>query len=203
VALGQRDLRRTLGFVLTSQLALVIVGLAAADTESLHSAMLQMIAMSLTTSGLLLIAAGIQARAGSTEIARFGGLASRFPRMTAAFFLLAIAATGLPGTLQFVAEDLLLHGLLDAHPLVAIVLLVTTVANGITLLRVFFAMFLGEARERDRIGPGIVDLLPRETAVLVALVLLVVAAGAAPQGLIAIRAPGVRAIAIADADAAH
>lgn len=195
VALGQRDLRRIVGFVVTSQLGMVLAGLAGVDALSMHGAMLQMLAVSLTATGLVVITAGIEARCGTGDVQRLGGLARRFPAMATTFFLLGLAAIGLPGTLQYVAEDLLLHGLLDSHPVVATVLVLTTALNGITLLRTFFATFLGEARDASLLGPELRDLLPRELAVVLGAVAIVIAAGLAPSPLLDVRRDAVRALA--------
>ncbi|UJR83447.1 complex I subunit 4 family protein [Sandaracinus amylolyticus] len=199
VALSQHDMRRMLGFVVTSQLGLVLVGLAEVDSNSVHGAMLQMVAVAITTAGMLVIAGAIGARCGTTDMRRLGGLSSRFPSMAAAFFLLALAAIGLPGSLQYVAEDLLLHGLLDGHPFVATVLLVVTVLNGITLLRAFFTTFYGPAREPRLVGAEVRDLVARERLVVLAAIAIGLVSGLAPAPLLQVRAEAVRALAIAPA----
>ncbi|MDQ3034164.1 MAG: hypothetical protein M3Y87_17280 [Myxococcota bacterium] len=199
VAICQTDLRRALGFVITSQVALVVVGLAEANAESVHGAMLQMLGIGLSATGLVLAAAALEVRAGTSDTERFGGLATRMPRLAASFLLLAIGAIGLPGSLQFVAEDLLLRGLLASHPIVAVLLLLAGVLNGITLLRLFFRLFYGPVRDARVLGPGAIDLRPRESLALTAIVVLTVAAGIAPSALLAMRADAVRALSIADA----
>lgn len=191
VALGQRDIRRALGFIAASQLAFVLVGLAELGPESVHGVLLQIITTGLTLTGLVLVAFAIEARTGTSDITRLGGLASRFPKMTTAFLLLGLAAIGMPGTLAFVAEDLLLHGLLHEHPIIATLLLVTTVLNGITFLRLFLEGFLGPSREPRRIGALTSDLLPREAAALFAIVISLVAFGILPSRLIEMRTPAV------------
>lgn len=197
VALSQVDLRRALGFVLTSQMGLVLVGLSGMSIESVQGALLQMLALGVSAVGLLLVATGIEARLGTTDTRRLGGLVLRFPKMAAAFLLLGLAAVGAPGSLQYVAEDLLLHGLLDGHPVVASALLLATVLNGVTLLRLFVATFYGPSREAGLVGPGVRDLLPRELAVATALVVLVLAAGLAPGAFVREQEPTVLSIATA------
>ncbi len=184
LALAQNDLRRLLGFVLTSQLSLVIVGIAEANRESLHGALLQMLALGLTSTGLLLVTAQLRVRVGTTDVRELGGLAGKLPTLSAAFFVLGLAAIGFPGSLMFVSEDLLLHGLLGAHPIEATVLLLVTVLNGITLVRAFYRAFLGAPR---RALGGVPDLLPWERAVAVGLVALLLATGLSPTPLLAAR----------------
>lgn len=193
LGLAQNDLRRLLGFVLTSQLGLVIVGIAEANRDSLHGALLQMLALGLTSTGLLLVTAQLLARTGTTDVRELGGVAGKLPALSAAFFVLGLATIGFPGSLMFVSEDLLLHGLLGAHPIEATMLLLVTVLNGITLVRAYYQAFLG--RPRRALG-GVPDLLPRERAVAVGLVFVIVATGLAPSPLLAVREGVVRRLAL-------
>jgi NADH-quinone oxidoreductase subunit M len=200
VAMALRDLRRTIGFVVTSQVALILVGLAEHNHDSVHGAMVQMFAVSVTSVGLLVTACAIEARVGTTEMSKLGGLSTRFPIMSGAFFLLSMASIGVPGSVQFVAEDLILHGLLDSRPLVSLVLLVATILNGVVLLRLYFGVFLGPVRPELRLGPGVRDFLPRESVVVYGALAILLAVGLFPRALLRARsdsadllAPPVRA----------
>jgi NADH-quinone oxidoreductase subunit M len=195
LGLAQHDLRRMLGFVLTSQMGLVMVGMGEANRESLHGALLEMLALGLTSTGLLLLVAQLEARAGTTDVRRLGGAAARWPFLAGSFFVLAIASVGFPGSLMFVSEDLLLHGLLGAHPIEATGLLLVTVLNGITLVHGFYRAFLGTPRRE--LGAHVPDLLPRERAVAVALVAVLLVTGLAPTPLLAARELVVRQLALA------
>jgi NADH-quinone oxidoreductase subunit M len=194
VALSQKRLRRALGFVLTSQMGLVVVGLAGGRADSVQGAMLHMLGVGLTGSGLLVVAAAIEARTGTDDTTHLAGLVERFPRMAAAFLLLGVATIGMPGTLLYVAEDLLLHGLLEHHVVLATLLLLVTVMNGINLLRLFFTLFFGPMRRETPIGRGVTDLRPREAYALFALVALVFLGGLAPQPLLELRSRAVSAL---------
>lgn len=191
VALSQQKLRRALGFVLTSQMGLVVVGLAGGRADSVQGSMLHMLGVGLTGSGLLIVAAAIQARTGTDDTTHLAGLVERFPRMAAAFLLLGVATIGMPGTLLYVAEDLLLHGLLEHHVVLATLLLLVTVMNGVNLLRLFFALFFGPMRRETPIGRSVTDLRPREAYALFAVVALVFLGGLVPQPLLDLRARAV------------
>jgi NADH-quinone oxidoreductase subunit M len=180
VALSQRDLRRTMGFILSSQSALALSGLCEPDAESVHGALLQRLAMGITSAGLLLVIAQLEARAGTTDIMRLQGQGRRFGTLTAAFFVLSAAALGLPGTLHFVAEDLLLHGLLRTNALHALGFLLSTVLCGIALLRLFFRVFQGP-ESAVAVSAHATDVGAREGLVLAALVLAAFGLGLFPQ----------------------
>jgi NADH-quinone oxidoreductase subunit M len=192
LGLVQKNLKRTLGFVLTSQSALLLFGVSGTNSESMHGALLGVVALGLTATGLLLVAGSLEVRTGTDDIVSLRGRGRAFPRMTALFFLLAAAAIGLPGTLPFVAEDLLLHGLLHTNVKGAIALLVVTVLNGITLLRVFFDVFQGPTRDPRPERRS--DLTPREALVIGGLLLVTFIAGLSPRILLALQDHSVRAL---------
>lgn len=182
VGLVQSDLKRALGFVLTSQSALLLFGVSSDDAESIHGALLGAVASSLAAAGLLLLAAALTARTGTSDLTRLRGQGRAYGVMATLFFLSASATIGLPGGLAFVAEDLLLHGLLRAHPLSALLLLLVTVLNGITLLRLFFCAFQGPIARRDIQRTR--DLTLREGLVVALLLASTFAGGLFPQRLI-------------------
>jgi NADH-quinone oxidoreductase subunit M len=130
------------------------------------------------------------------------GEGRRLPRMTALFVLFGAAAIGLPGSLSYVSEDLLLHGLLRSNPRGALALLIVTVRNGINVLRLVFTIFHGPSRARH--APRLGDLSRGEGLVAAALLMLSFAAGLAPRPLTALQAHSVRALAhAAGASSAH
>lgn len=185
LGLAQTDLRRMLGFVLTSQMGLVLVGVAEANRDSLHGALLQMLALGLTSTGLLLLTSQLESRAGTTDVRELGGAAARFPFLAGAFFVLGIASIGFPGSLMFVSEDLLLHGLLGAHPIEATGLLLVTVLNGIAIVRGFFLAFFGTSKRP--LGLTVPDLVARERFVAVTLTAILLATGLSPTPLLRAR----------------
>jgi NADH-quinone oxidoreductase subunit M len=185
LALSQRDLRRAVGLVLTSYLSLVLVGIGASGPEGLHGAMLQMLSLGLVSLGLLLTVSWIHARTGTTDLRFLRGLAKDFPRITWVFFLLGLASVGAPGSIGWVAEDLLLHSLLVLHPVIATLMLVAVVLNGITILRVFFQVFFGQPKGTS--ATGVDDLRPREWVVAYAVIGAIALLGVAPQALIELR----------------
>ncbi|MBN8608962.1 MAG: hypothetical protein J0L92_00120 [Deltaproteobacteria bacterium] len=185
LGLAQTDLRRMLGFVLTSQMGLVLVGVAEANRESLHGALLQMLALGLSSTGLLLCASQLEVRAGTTDVRQLGGAAARFPFLAGASFVLGLASIGFPGSLMFVSEDLLLHGLLGSHPIEAIGLVIVTALNGVTIVRGFFLAFLGTSRRP--LGLTVPDLSTRERFVAITLAAVLLATGLTPTPLLLAR----------------
>ncbi|AUX44493.1 NADH dehydrogenase [Sorangium cellulosum] len=193
LALVQTDLRRLLGYLVASQKGLVLLGLATLNAQSVSGALLQSVASSIAITGLAMVIGAIEARAGTADTRALGGLVARTPRMAAFFFLLACAAIGMPGALSFVGEDLLLHGVLHVHPVLAVLALTAAAINGITLFRAFQQVFLGPLARHLK-GAAVEALLLRERAFLLGMVALTVTLGVAPSRLLALHEPTVERV---------
>jgi len=160
-AIGQRELRPMLGYLVASQNGLALAGLATRTIEGGVAGVLSSMATALTGAGLLIIAHEIESRAGAVDLRGSYGFAKPWPRLGVAYLLLALASIGFPGSLQFFSEDLLLQGFLASHPVLAYAVLLVAASNGVTILRSFFVLFFGpNVLERADYVPG--DLRRRE-----------------------------------------
>jgi NADH-quinone oxidoreductase subunit M len=84
-----------------------------------------------------------------------------------------LASGGLPLTLGYYGENLLLHGILETHSQLGIVLPLVTALNAFHVLRLFARLFLGRPIQATR---GLSDALPRERwALTLALLFLLIA----------------------------
>jgi len=189
VGLGQRDCRRALGYFWMSQQGFLLAGISALSVEGLSGALLHALATVIVRTGLVIIVLSVAARTGTTDVRRLGGLALRAPRMSAAFLVLSVAAIGIPGTIGFVSEDLIVQGLVRQHPIEAVMLLVTTGLNGILLFRLHHGIFLGPASSSPRSAhtADFADQLPRERWVSLALIGLLLTGGVISTPLLAVR----------------
>ena len=181
-ALAETRPRRVLALVATSQAGFILAGLASSTPEGVRGALVQWIVVGLASTGLLTVCRLIEVRYGDVITGREHlGLAERFPRLAVFFVVCALAMVGLPGTLGFFAEDLLVHGLMDTHPYIGILQPLAAALNAITLLRLFSILFLGRRVSGLELVP---DALPRERWPLAALVVLLVIGGLAPGLLV-------------------
>lgn len=187
LALGQHHARRMLGFLGISLGGEVLVGLASATFQGESGAVFLAVAMALAFPGLLLCIRGIEARAGTADMRRLGGLSSLFSEMAAGYLILGLSIVGFPGTATFISEDLLMQGLSHQHIGLAALLLSITAINGITLVRSFKRIFLGSAaRYAPRLPPN-TGLLARERIVLWTLAAALLLGGFLPKPLLAVR----------------
>jgi NADH-quinone oxidoreductase subunit M len=191
-ALAEKNPRRLLAMVVTSQSGFIIGGLALHNVPGITGALLHWMVVGVSTPGLVLILRGLEARCGTATQAALAGLGARAPRLAAFFILFSLALVGLPGTLGFCAEDLLFHGALEIHPLLGFALPIATALNAIHLFRLFSNLFFGR---HIRHVPAIYDSVPRERWVLSAMVLFLVGTGLMPNRIVQWRVTSAESIA--------
>jgi len=69
------------------------------------------------------------------------GLAEHAPRLAVFFIVFGLALVGVPGTLSFCSQDLLIHGTLASHPLTGLLLPIAAVMNAVSVFRLFAGFF--------------------------------------------------------------
>jgi NADH-quinone oxidoreductase subunit M len=187
VALGQNHARRQIGYLWTSFAGFVLAGIATMDAQGLSGALVHDLALTIAITGLALIVRSVEARTGTADFRRLGGLVLQLPRMATGYFLLGAAAVGFPATVTFVSEDLVVQGLVRTRPVFAVLFLVAMAVNGVTLVRSFKRIFLGPASAYLGDHSKLDDLLVRERWVSVLFFLALLAGGSVPTPLLAIR----------------
>lgn len=181
-ALGQTSLRRMLAFSSLSHVGLVVLGIASFSLQGIQGAIFQLINFTLVAGGLFLITGFLHQRTGSTETLSLGGVAKSMPLLAAFFFFLGLAGIGMPATSGFPAEFLLIVSILDVHTGAGLVVLFVVILGAAYFLSFYRKAFLGEAKhDIIRDAP---DLKARELWILLILVVLVLALGLYPQGLL-------------------
>jgi NADH:ubiquinone oxidoreductase subunit 4 (subunit M) len=184
LGLAARDLRRAFGWLAVSQSALVLVGLECIDVDGIAGGLTLWISVGLALTGLAIAIAAVEARRGRRTFDELGGLGIRAPWLGGAFLVLGLSAVGLPGTLGFVAEDLLVHGVLESFPGIGVAIVLATAANGFVVLRAYARTFYGPASARA----VVTDAVPRERIALAGLAVLLVLFGLMPRPVITTRA---------------
>lgn len=191
-ALAEKVPRRLLGLVLVSHASMVLAGLESLTPEGISGALVYLMVVSVSTTGLAAIYQALEVRVDRlSERTGFLGLGNVAPRLSVFFVVCAFALVGLPGTLGFAAEDLLLHGTLETHPWIGLALPLATALNALTLFRLFARLFMGRP-----ILPATTDLdaLPRERWALGAVLLFLIAGGLLPSQFVKLDATAADAI---------
>lgn len=180
-ALAENSPRRLLSFLALSQSACILSGLESRTAEGFAGAIVHWFVVAVSTVGLFGILRLLEVRFGENLTAtKHLGLAAHAPRLAVSFVILGLALVGLPGTLGFCSQDLLVHGTLTSHPVIGLLLPVATAMNAISIFRLFTRLFLGKRRTGFTV---MADALPRERWILAAGVLSVVLGGVFPNAI--------------------
>jgi NADH-quinone oxidoreductase subunit M len=180
LALVQRDVRSLIGMLAFGQSALVLAGLAGTLPMELSGGLAVWMASGLSLTGVGLVAWALESRAGVMRLDLPQGRFWDAPALAAFFLLFGLAGIGLPGTLSFVADDLIISGSLADHVHGGILVIMATVLSGIAVMRGWFGIFG---------GPTVPDaprhaILPRERVGFAALLGIIFLLGLIPGPLV-------------------
>jgi NADH-quinone oxidoreductase subunit M len=191
-ALTENSPRRLLAFIALSQSAAILAGLESGTAEGITGALVHWYVVTVSTVGLFGILRLLEVRFGENLTASTHlGLAGHAPRLAVSFAVLGLALVGLPGTLSFCSQDLLIHGTLQSHPLMGLLLPIATAMNAVSVFRLFTRLFLGKRRTGFT---AIVDALPRERWILAAGIVFVVLGGLFPDVIVARRSADAKVV---------
>ena len=184
-ALTENSPRRLLAFLALSQSACILAGLESRTAEGITGALVHWFVVTVSTVGLLGVLRLLEVRFGENLTASHHlGLAEHAPRLAVSFAVFGLALVGLPGTLSFCSQDLLIHGTLMSHPLTGLMLPIATAMNAVSFFRLFSRLFLGKRRTGFTV---MADALPRERWALAAGLVFVVLGGLFPNAIVAQR----------------
>lgn len=177
MATVQADARRFFSYLFLSHASAVLVGLELHTAISLTGALFLWASVTLSLGGLGITLRAVEARHGRLRLDTHRGLYDESPTLAVGFLLTGLGSVGFPGTLGFVAAELLVDGAIAANPLVGVGLAVAAGLNGIAIVRAYLALFTG-ARHASPVPLGIT---PRERFAVLALAAAVLGGGLVPQ----------------------
>ena len=200
VALAQTDVKRMIAYTSVNHMGYVVVavgaaGLVAADDPqaravAVSGAITQMVSHGLITGALFLLAGVLYDRAGSYDLASFGGLAAPAPQLATAFALGAFASLGLPGFSGFIAEFQVFTGSIAVAPITAVAL-VGILVTAALFLNAFQRLFTGPTQGHST---GFTDLRRSELWSIGPLLALTIAIGLLPRPLLEVVEPAARTV---------
>lgn len=175
----QKDLRGFFRSTTSMHGGMVLAALGAASLHNYAAALLVTVSASLAIGGLGTMVASLEARVGPVVYGGTRGRAQELPRLATAFALFAAAGVAVPGSVGFVADDLLLHALWTYSPASTVLVILSASMLAVSTLICYSHVFLG--RPTAVLAP---DLLPRERVVAVLLIVIILLLGFAPGGLL-------------------
>jgi len=192
VAMVQPDLKKLVAYSSVSHLGFVVLGLCAMNAQGLQGSIYQMLNHGVSTGGLFMIVGMLSDRRHTRAIAEFGGLWKPIPRYAAVFLVVMLSSIGLPGLNGFVGEFLILLGAFGASRLAASFASGGLVLGAVYMLWMYQRVIFGPVRHAE--NERLTDLTPREIAVLVPVVAMIVVMGVYPRPFLRTMEPSVRAL---------
>ena len=170
----------------------VTMGIFTGSQQGIDGAMFQMLSHGIVSAALFLCVGVIYDRMHTREISAYGGLVERMPNYAFAFMVFTMANTGLPGTTGFVGEFLTLMAAFKVNTTVALFATTSVILSACYALYLYRRIIFG-ALEKPSLK-AILDLSPREIAILGPLALLTIFYGIYPAPVLDVTAASVKNI---------
>ncbi|CAM2854358.1 NADH-quinone oxidoreductase subunit M [Mycobacterium intermedium] len=192
VAIGQSDVIRVIAYTSISHFGFIVLGIFAMTSQGQSGAALYMVNHGLSTAALFLIAGFLVSRRGTRLIADYGGVQQVAPVLAGTFLVAGMASLALPGLAPFVSEFLVLIGTFTRYPMVAVCAATALVLSAIYILWLYQRMMTGPVADGNH---RVCDLLPRELAVVVPLLAMLIALGVYPKPALDVINPSIEHLA--------
>jgi NADH-quinone oxidoreductase subunit M len=182
-AMAQKDFKKLIAYSSVSHMGIVLLGMAAMNTQGLMGAVFQMFNHGTITAMLFLIVGVLYDRAHTRDLDAFGGLALTMPKYTGIMTVAFFAALGLPGLSGFISEAFSFLGAFQVDQLRTITIASTLgiVLTAAYMLWTLQRVFLGKANEKWTSLP---DVNGREMFTLIPLGIIVLVLGIYPSLLL-------------------
>lgn len=146
----EENVQKGVTYFYIAQASLILTGLQATSV-ALRGSYLHMMVISFSGTALWSILSYIQGHTSFKKSQSFYGLAQDFPKLATLFCLFGFCLIGVPLLASFVAEDLVINGLLEQQPYLGLFHIFATCLNGILFFLLFSKLFLGTNPSRTKI----------------------------------------------------
>ncbi len=151
LAATQNNVKRMLAYSSIAHAGYILVGITLNTSDGLASVLFYLGAYTFMNIGAFGAVLALERREGQgTDLADYAGLARRQPVLAGVMALFLLALAGFPGTVGFPAKWYVFYAAVkDGHLELAIIGLLASVLGFFYYLRVIWAMYFTEGRERE------------------------------------------------------
>ncbi len=179
IAYAQKDMKQVIAYSSVSHMGIIMLGLFAMNAEGISGSVFQMLSHGIVSGALFMLVGMIYDRRHTKLLSEFGGLTAVMPKFAIIFGIMLMASVGLPLTIGFVGEFLVLLGFYNVSPFITILAGTSIIVGAIYMLRVMKLAFFGPLNNEE--NKKLKDLNARETWSLIPLVMIVVWLGVYPK----------------------
>jgi NADH-quinone oxidoreductase subunit M len=192
VALMQEDMKKLIAYSSVAHMGYVTMGIFAMNAEGIQGAIFQMLSHGLVSGALFLCVGVVYDRMHTRDIAAYGGLVNNMPKYAVVFLIFTMANVGLPGTSGFIGEFLTLLGVFRVNTWVALFATTGVILSAAYALYLYRRIVFGALTKESL--KSMLDLSPREKAIIYPLVVLTIFFGVYPIPVFDVTAASVDAL---------
>lgn len=150
MALIQKDYKKLLSYHAISQVGYMILGIGTALPVGIIGGLFHMINNALYKSCLFLTGGAVEREAGSTDLAKLGGLRKNMPITFVCFTVAALAISGVPPFNGFFSKELIYDGALERGWIFYLAAIVGSFLTAASFLKLGHAAFLGKISNENK-----------------------------------------------------
>ena len=188
----QTDVKKLVAYSSVSHLGFCVLGLAAANLQSLQGCIIQLINHGISTGALFLIVGVLYDRKHTREIADYSGLSAKVPLFAAVFMVFTLSSIGLPLTNGFIGEFLILVGGFGYWKLLTAIAVAGVILGAVYMLSLYRRMMFGALNEAQ--NGDLNDLTGMEKTVFAPLLVMVFVIGLCPGPILSRTEPAARRV---------
>jgi multicomponent Na+:H+ antiporter subunit D len=199
MALGQKNLRRMLTYLIIAEVGYMVGGVWLANAQGMTGAILHIVNDALMTLCLFLAVSAIAYRTGGLDFEQLGGLYRRMPVTMAAFTVGALSMIGVPPTCGFFSKWYLILGGIEAGQWLYVgALIFSSLVNAVLFFRIIEIAYFrtpqaghaGHGHEVDTLREAPAAMLQPLVLAAASLIGVGLATGPLVQHVIRIALPG-------------
>ncbi|SFV90980.1 NADH-ubiquinone oxidoreductase chain M [hydrothermal vent metagenome] len=179
VAYAQKDMKQVIAYSSVSHMGIIMLGIFALNSEGIGGSVFQMLSHGIVSGALFMLVGVIYDRRHTKLMSEFGGLAAVMPKYAVIFGIMLMASVGLPLTIGFVGEFLVLLGFYNVSPIMTIFAGTSIIVGAVYMLSLYKKSFFGPVTKEE--NKTLKDLTPKEIWSLVPLVAIVIWLGVYPK----------------------
>ncbi len=179
VAFAQKDIKQVIAYSSVSHMGIIMLGIFSMNAEGITGSVFQMLAHGIVSGALFMLVGMLYDRMHTKDMSKFGGIAAVMPKYAVIFGIMTMAAVGLPLTMGFVGEFLVLLGFYQISPIMTILAGTSIILGAVYMLTLYKKTFFGPIKNPE--VKKLKDLTARELWSLIPLVLIVIWLGIYPK----------------------
>jgi NADH:ubiquinone oxidoreductase subunit 5 (subunit L)/multisubunit Na+/H+ antiporter MnhA subunit len=150
MALVQKDYKRLLSYHAVSQVGYMVLGIGTCLPIGIIGGLFHMINHALYKSCLFLTGGSVEKQAGTTDLAKLGGLAMKMPVTFVCFVIAAASISGVPPFNGFFSKELVYDASLERGIVFYLAAILGTFLTAASFLKLGHAAFLGKINDSNK-----------------------------------------------------